>query len=183
MLCFLGGMASRESGTVQSRSCGGCTLCCKVYEVPVLTKPKGKWCAHCSPGKGCAIHMTRPEFCRDFQCMWILDAKLGDEWRPDRAKFAMSYHAEKSMLAVTVDSGAPHAWKREPYYAKLKAWARDLLAKGHFVVVYNGDHATLVTTEHDQPLGPVGRGFTIDIVPDGATTHLNIRRGKPEQAA
>ncbi len=175
------------TGLETSRQCGSCTLCCKVYDVPVLQKPKGKWCGHCAPGRGCGIHAARPEFCREFQCMWILDARLGDEWRPDRAKFAMSYHADRSMLAVTVDPGSPQAWRREPYYAKLKSFARDLLAKGHFVVVYIGDHATLVTPEQDQPLGAASHGFALKAIPvdgpDGRRLNIEITRNKPAEHA
>ena len=38
---------------VPGRECGSCSLCCKVYNVPEIEKPAGKWCRHCTPGKGC----------------------------------------------------------------------------------------------------------------------------------
>jgi hypothetical protein len=39
-----------------TRSCGSCTLCCKL--MPVLLddgedKPAGEWCKHCTKGVGC----------------------------------------------------------------------------------------------------------------------------------
>ena len=34
------------------RTCGTCTLCCKVYDIPAVAKPMGKWCDHCDVGKG-----------------------------------------------------------------------------------------------------------------------------------
>ena len=166
-----------------TRSCGGCTLCCKVYDVPVLEKPRGRWCGHCAPGRGCEIHASRPEFCRDFQCLWILDTRLGDEWRPDRAKFVMSYLAEKGLLAVTCDPGAPRAWKREPYYSKLKAWAAELMARGHFVMVQSGDQGTLVTTETDTPLGIIGEGFELKAVSEGGRMNIEIKRNKAREKA
>jgi hypothetical protein len=46
---------------MSERSCGDCTLCCKVMAVEALGKPAGSWCSHCKPGRGCLIYETRPE--------------------------------------------------------------------------------------------------------------------------
>ena len=72
-----------ETSVVPGRSCGTCTLCCKVFPVPDLAKPAGKWCQHCQPGKGCRIHETRPEVCRKFFCGWMVSPGLGPEWKPE----------------------------------------------------------------------------------------------------
>src|SRR6478752_6584159 len=55
------------------RACGTCTMCCKVYPIPILNKQEGKWCAHCAIGSGCRIHEDRPEQCRSFVCLWLQD--------------------------------------------------------------------------------------------------------------
>lgn len=73
-----------------ARTCGSCTACCKALEVVELTKPPGKWCLHCSIGKGCAIYAERPPSCRDFRCEWLKG--LGEEQdRPDRTKVILDY--------------------------------------------------------------------------------------------
>ena len=48
--------AEFASQPAPGRECGACTLCCKVFDVPVLEKPAGQWCKHCLPGRGCGIH-------------------------------------------------------------------------------------------------------------------------------
>jgi hypothetical protein len=45
---------------VPGRECGSCSMCCKVYNIAEISKPAGKWCSHCKPGKGCVIHDAPP---------------------------------------------------------------------------------------------------------------------------
>jgi hypothetical protein len=56
-----------------TRTCEGCSLCCKLVAVPDLDKPAGKWCQHCSPkdNLSCTIYESRPGNCQDFQCLWL----------------------------------------------------------------------------------------------------------------
>jgi hypothetical protein len=139
-----------------SRSCGTCTLCCKVYDVPVLAKPEGKWCSHCSPGKGCGIWQSRPAFCREFQCLWISDQSFSAEWKPEIAKFVMNIQDGGDQLVVMVDPGQRQAWKREPYHSSFKAMADQLWAEKRMtVVVFDGISKTLVLPEEDVVLGGV----------------------------
>lgn len=68
------------------RPCGGCTMCCKLPEVPDLEKPAGVWCRHCNKGKGCTIYAERPEGCRAFMCLWKVMPDFPEEMRPDKSK-------------------------------------------------------------------------------------------------
>lgn len=34
------------------RTCGSCTLCCKVMAITALKKPMNKWCEFCDKGTG-----------------------------------------------------------------------------------------------------------------------------------
>ena len=43
---------------VSGNQCGTCTLCCKLVHVHEIEKPIGKWCPHCSLGKG--VRFTIP---------------------------------------------------------------------------------------------------------------------------
>lgn len=59
-----------------ANTCGDCDICCKVFYIPELDSPKGEYCIHCD--KGCTIHATRDQVCRDFECGY-----LANEWRPE----------------------------------------------------------------------------------------------------
>ncbi len=135
------------------RECGTCTLCCKVYALPALEKPAGAWCRHCAPGKGCAIHDALPDQCRQFFCLWMTDASMPPEWRPDRAKFVLTMYPQNGFVYGQVDPGAPGAWRRAPYYDRLRAMAKALLAERRHLIMFAGDEATLVMPEEALPLG------------------------------
>ena len=63
---------------VPGRSCGECSLCCKLLRIEAFNKPVGTWCSHCAPGRGgCTIYETRPTECRDFYCAWLTTPALG----------------------------------------------------------------------------------------------------------
>ena len=51
-------------------------MCCKLPRIPVLDKPAGEWCRHCTPGVGCNIYDERPQMCREFFCQWIENTSL-----------------------------------------------------------------------------------------------------------
>ena len=86
------------------RSCGDCTLCCKVMAVDAIKKPANKWCQHVCKA-GCEIYEERPQDCIDFECGWLQGA-FEDRDRPDKVK-------------VVFDSGyikgAPLVIARESY--------------------------------------------------------------------
>jgi hypothetical protein len=75
------------------RSCGECTLCCKLPEIvwptdppvgrPPLNKPANTLCTYCVEGQGCTIWPERPISCAGFQCLWLMGF-LDDDLRPDR---------------------------------------------------------------------------------------------------
>lgn len=72
------------------RSCGTCTLCCRLEvngDDGSVYSPDGQWCQHCRPGKGCAIYKdpAKPKVCDTFQCLW-LGGSFDEGDRPDRSK-------------------------------------------------------------------------------------------------
>src|SRR5712671_1135318 len=64
-----------------SRTCGECSLCCKLLPIAVLDKQANLWCQHCKPGNGCSIYNIRPQVCTDYHCGWLLGV-LNDNWYP-----------------------------------------------------------------------------------------------------
>lgn len=119
-----------------ARTCGSCSLCCKVYAFVELAKPAGQWCAHFSSGAGCTIHVTRPGVCRAFHCNWIYSPSLGEDWKPNVSRFVMSELADN--LYITVDESSPQAWRRAPYHNQILSWARAKWQAGRHAVVAVG---------------------------------------------
>jgi hypothetical protein len=99
--------------------CGSCTACCRVYAIPSLDKPAGKWCDHCAIGTGCKIYETRPELCIDFKCLWLQSRSredrrehLPDELRPDRCKVVFSPTTNEEIMSAMVMPGQPDAFRK-----------------------------------------------------------------------
>jgi hypothetical protein len=163
------------------RDCGTCTLCCKVYDVPALAKPAGKWCAHCTPGKGCGIHETRPQHCRSFFCLWMTDGTMPPEWKPERCKFVLSVDPGTRFLNVQVDPGAPGAWRAEPYASKLREIAGQMMHEQRFVMIFVNKASTVLLPDKEVPLGVVGDGDRLvpyrQVTPNGVTYSFNVIRG------
>jgi hypothetical protein len=57
---------------------------------------------------------------------------------------------------VHVDNSRPDAWRREPYYSKLKELARMSPPPDNTVVVYVAPHAFVVLPDSDVDLGLIG---------------------------
>jgi hypothetical protein len=145
------------------RSCGTCTMCCKVYRIPALNKQEGKWCTHCAIGSGCKIYDDRPDQCRDFHCQWLLDDSMSADWKPEISKMVLSTWPTTGFIYAQVDPGTPFAWRKEPYFSRLKVIAEHLLRdRRHLLVFVNGD-ATLIMPTGPVPIGPMSPddGFVV----------------------
>lgn len=75
-----------------SRSCGPCSLCCKVMAVSAIPKGRGVWCPHASrTGEGCKVYDDRPNECRTWSCAWLDDhPAFLDCDRPDKVSIVGS---------------------------------------------------------------------------------------------
>jgi hypothetical protein len=139
----------------KGRSCGGCTMCCKVLGITELQKPVGKWCPHCDIGKGCKIYETRPEECRTFHCAWLVDDRLADVWKPDRSKIVITTGRDGNSMEFRCDPGSPGAWRAKPYYDEIIRVAKAAEPNDKSVYVIVGNKNTLVTPAKEFPLGEV----------------------------
>ncbi len=126
-----------ETSVLPSRSCGTCTLCCRLPDIDALSKPANAWCSHCLPAKGCAIYKSRPTLCRDFLCLWMTSAALGPQWEPARSK--MMIYTQGPQTTVLVDPDHPEIWKQAPFADDLKSLARDAEKAGGYLIVFVGD--------------------------------------------
>jgi hypothetical protein len=141
---------------VPGRSCGECSLCCKVMQVDEFEKPQGVWCRHCAPGRGgCTIHADRPPVCREFFCGWLMWPRLGPEWRPLTSKMIVFFQPHGNRLAVHI--GVEHAdvWRREPYYRQLKMWAREAIENRQQVVIYIKRRVIVILPDRDVDFGDI----------------------------
>ena len=98
---------------VRDRVCGACTACCRELEIddPALRKPAAVTCAHCVPGRGCAVYASRPTTCRDWHCGWRALPWLSEALRPDRSGLLVLVEAgpERAALVFNVVPAAPAA--------------------------------------------------------------------------
>jgi uncharacterized protein len=89
-----------------SRTCGECTLCCKVLGVGELNKPSGRQCDLVQIGKGCGDYENRPQSCHDFECLWLVSTIMPDTMRPDRTKAVFTLTKDDKVV-VYVDASTP----------------------------------------------------------------------------
>jgi hypothetical protein len=173
-----------------ARACGSCSLCCKTMDVAALSKPAGAWCKFCTvngqmngrvSGKGCSQHMLRPKQCREFQCVWLMDGRLGPEWKPDTAKFVLASEYGGRVLSVMVDAKQPNAWKSEPYRRVLKEMTVRQMSEGKIVMIVTDTKRYIMLPDTEAELGP--RDMVYDWViqrsetPDGPHFDVEITRG------
>jgi hypothetical protein len=110
------------------RSCGECTLCCKLPEIvwptdppvgrPALNKPANTLCQYCVEGKGCTIWPERPISCAGFQCLWLMGF-MDDDMRPD--KLGGFFDVQGPYLLFLKDPARPDPLAKP----RVKAWADD----------------------------------------------------------
>jgi hypothetical protein len=76
---------------VTARSCGECTLCCRLLPVKSIGKLAGHKCKHQRFRTGCAIYnrANMPFDCKIWSCRWLLDEDTADLMRPDRSHYVI----------------------------------------------------------------------------------------------
>jgi len=143
------------------KSCGPCTLCCTVLDIPELAKPAGTPCSHLCGS--CGIYPDRPTPCRTFTCGWLAIEALGEAWRPDVAGFLIRDERDRGHLCIDVDPSRPDAWRAEPYFAQIKAWSRMVDDRTGCVLVLAGLCTLVVFPEAEIALGAVGSDPTLQV--------------------
>jgi hypothetical protein len=176
-----------ESLIVPGRSCGTCSLCCKVPYIAELDKTAGKWCVHCRPRNGCAIHPARPVSCRGFYCEWMTSKGLGPEWKPERCKFMLSKTNGGRTLTAHVDPGFSRAWRATPYYENFKIWAAEAAKQTPpgVVAIMVGERLTVVLPDREVEFGVLAPDELLHIDRDNqdAIMVTKIRRTEPAAIA
>lgn len=140
---------------VPGRSCAGCTMCCKLLGVTALNKPAFTWCQHCAIGEGCTIYAARPPECAGFYCAWMVNPRLGPEWRPADAKMMISFDAPANRVLVHVDPVRGDAWRKPPHYPQIKNMAVQALRNGGHLLVWQGRQAFVILPDREVSLGVI----------------------------
>jgi hypothetical protein len=139
--------------TGDAKTCGDCTLCCKVMAIEALAKPLSSWCPHCKPGRGCQIYADRPAECRTFSCLWLVNDQLGKHWKPNKSKLVLT--TSEDGIEVRCDPGFPDAWRKEPFRSEIHQWAVSGATQDMTVVVIVGQKMILVAPDREFDLGVV----------------------------
>lgn len=180
-----------ESKVVPGRSCGSCTLCCKVFAVPEVESPRSVLCKHCHPTNGCSIHSSRPSICREFFCNWLLVETLGPEWQPERAKIVLqsvTLPGGHQGLCVHADPDFPENWRSPPYYAQIKAWAKKAqqhtqeVGPIYFVVAEVNRRNLLIMPDNEVDLGEFQDNERIEIERHTFNGRIDITARKQSKA-
>src|SRR5678816_2732185 len=138
------------------KSCGTCGLCCKVFAVEELQKPMGVMCAHYGgAGSGCTIHAARPHACRSFECVWLMDPEMPHRFRPDQSKVVLDQDRDGTRLIARCDPANPQAWRCNPMYAALKAYAAQIWGTGKLVLAVAGRRTWVIAPKEDVELGEI----------------------------
>lgn len=110
---------------IPGKSCGTCTLCCKVLEIDELQKKAGVWCADCLPNHGCAIYSRRPDVCRDYECLWLTERSLPQTLKPERTGTILMEDAETDEYQAVCDPEKPFAWRQPLVFKHLVGKAKE----------------------------------------------------------
>lgn len=170
------------------RNCGSCTLCCTVLAVEEIGKPPNTACLHCVEGRGCQIYESRPNRCRLFNCHFLENPKLREEWRPSKSRIVLAVSPDGLRIGAHVDPRRPGAWRREPFYSTLKAWAREALSRPSRlgqVYVTIGTQTIVILPDRNVDLGMVEKDEIVltkrNETPAGPSYEVfKIRRDDPE---
>lgn len=127
-----------EDIIAKTRECGDCMMCCKLPAIDELAKPAGKWCILSTPGSQCNVYEHRPTTCREFNCLWKIDHRVPEAFRPDKVKTILAMYKE-GVLVVYVDKSYPTAWKEGEIGKFLSCWPEPFVLEigGRKVMIRN----------------------------------------------
>jgi hypothetical protein len=91
--------------------CNGCTLCCLLTDLPILEKPAGVMCKHCTSNE-CGIYQDRPKACRDFLCAYRTE-DMPDAMHPNNCHIMLEKVDGCDTYVGTVDPKYRGAWVSE----------------------------------------------------------------------
>jgi len=116
------------------KNCGTCVMCCKVLDIDEFKKPAGVLCQNCASGGGCSIYATRPQVCRDYECLWLTERSYPMTLKPDRVGTILMDDPDSDEYHAVCDPAKPQAWRTPLVFHHLIAKAKE----GRIVVAKAG---------------------------------------------
>ena len=149
-------------------------MCCKLLDIKALEKPAGEWCTHCSTRQKCDIYLERPQTCHNFNCGYMTQAGIGEEWKPTHSRMMINFTGDGQHLFILVDPTRPDAWRKAPYLQQMKNWARINNPRGQQIIVSINKRYIVIYPDREVDLGPVDVDetvtFTVTQTPNGTMT-------------
>jgi hypothetical protein len=146
------------------RSCGSCTLCCKILEIEPdylgadevdITKPSGHGASTASRTRG--ARFTRPAHAYAVASPACGSSAIGTAWTGSRgAARCCSYPTARAASLSTSTKSSPAAWRKQPYHTDLTA-----IATTEPVWIYIGDRQILLFRDKELEVQP-GDTITLD---------------------
>lgn len=138
----------KSQGDQVKRSCGDCTLCCKLVPVKSLAKPANKRCQH-QRHTGCAIYKDRPWECQLWSCRWLEGNDTADLPRPDRSRYVIDKMPDVirvdgkvvDVVQVWIDPKHPEAWRDPAMMAYIERRAAEGIPT---LIRYNSEQSDVV---------------------------------------
>ena len=84
-------------------------------------------------------------------------------FRPDQTRVMLDQDPAATRLIARCDPANPQAWRRNPMYAALKAYAADSWGAGRIVLAVAGRQTWLITPTSEVDLGEVEPGADLKI--------------------
>ena len=109
---------------IPGKACGECSLCCQVLEIEELKKSAGTLCKDCLVGGGCGVYETRPDVCREYECLWKGDRGLSPQMRPDRVGTILMEDPDTDEYRAVCDPAKPLAWRTPIVFRHLVTMAK-----------------------------------------------------------
>src|SRR5262249_25146669 len=95
----------------------------------------------------------RPGECRAFNCLWLIDTRLGEHWKPSVSSLVLT--TSEDGIEIRCDPDHAQAWRGEPYRGDIEKLAISGEQHAVHVLVMVGEHMTLITPGREFHLGAV----------------------------
>lgn len=99
--------------------CGSCNYCCEALPIPEIQKPESILCKNCTINQGCNIYNSRPNSCKNFDCLYLQSDDMDVSLRPNECKVMFEMVTDKVYLGLELPQHVG-SWRNEKVYDYIK---------------------------------------------------------------